>query len=289
MILVTGVGGQLGKLIFDGLVTVGAEVTAGSRAPESLSIPARRVDFDDPSSLVGGFDGVRTLVLVSAGFGEDDVVMARHRAAIEAAGRSGVAQVIYTSLLGGGDHLSLATAHRYTEHLLSTAQFGYTILRNGLYAELFALEVIRAATQGVVASAWGEGRVRPVARADLAAAAVIVADEVERAARWGIPSRHMNRSYDLGGTEPVGADEIAMMVAGATGREIERRDVSLAEVRAEMTKLGLPAYQVGHVLSIVSGIRAGHLDNDTSDLADLIGRAPVSVERALLGAAGVAV
>ncbi|MFD0635159.1 hypothetical protein ACFQ9X_30090 [Catenulispora yoronensis] len=56
-----------------------------SRSPEPEDPAARRVDFDDPQSLPGAFAGVDVLLVVSAGYAEDDVVLARHGAVADAA------------------------------------------------------------------------------------------------------------------------------------------------------------------------------------------------------------
>ena len=80
MILVTGTSGALGRLVVHRLTDpAGPTVVAGTRSP---SPGARRIDFDDPATLAAGFSGVDVLVFVSAGYAEDDVVLARHGAVI---------------------------------------------------------------------------------------------------------------------------------------------------------------------------------------------------------------
>ncbi|MEU9060848.1 NAD(P)H-binding protein [Streptomyces sp. NPDC048430] len=81
--------------------------------------------------------GVSTLVLISAGYAEDDQVVTRHAAVLDAAVRDGIGHVVYTSLTTAGDHLGFALAHRATERLVRASGLPWTILRNGLYAELF--------------------------------------------------------------------------------------------------------------------------------------------------------
>jgi len=182
MILVTGASGALGGLILDRLTTVaGVDVVAGSRSPVAC---ARRIDFDRPSTLVDGFGGVDVLVFVSAGAAEDDVVLDRHGGVIRAAAAAGVRHVIYTSLVGSGDRLTIALAHRWTEARLADALFDFTILRNGLYAEIPARIALAAAESaaatGVFRAPLGCGRMSVVAREDLAEAAAQVAVEVQR-------------------------------------------------------------------------------------------------------------
>lgn len=150
----------------------------------------RRLDFDDRSSL--DLAGVSTLVLISAGYAEDDQVIARHTAALDAAVRDGVRHVVYTSLTGAGDHLGFALAHRATERLVRTCGVPWTILRNGLYAELFGGLLTWAGDR--VESAFGDGAMAAVARADLAeAAAIIAADPAQPAGRPTIWSARRSR------------------------------------------------------------------------------------------------
>lgn len=97
MIMVTGANGQLASLTLQELAVRKVPALGGSRTP---AYGQRHLDFDDPTAL--DLTGVSTLVLVSAGYAEDDRVIVRHRALLDAAVRDRVAHVIYTSLTGTG-------------------------------------------------------------------------------------------------------------------------------------------------------------------------------------------
>ena len=72
MILVTGASGGLGGLTVKGLSGFGdVQSVAGTRSGDGVT--ARRVDFDDPHSLPGAFAGVDVLLVVSAGYAEDEI------------------------------------------------------------------------------------------------------------------------------------------------------------------------------------------------------------------------
>jgi NAD(P)H dehydrogenase (quinone) len=101
MILVTGANGNLGSATLAAVHAHGAIATGGSRTP---SDGMRQLDFDDHAGI--DLAGVSTLVLISAGYAEDDHVIRRHAAVLDAAVRDGVRHVIYTSLTGVGDHLA---------------------------------------------------------------------------------------------------------------------------------------------------------------------------------------
>lgn len=280
MILVTGASGGLGGPVLRGLSALdGVDVVAGTRGGDGTS--ARRIDFDDPASLAEGFAGVDVLVMISAGYAEDDVVLARHGAVADAAAEAGVRQVIYTSLAGSGERTTLALPHRWTENRLAQGPFDTTVLRNGLYAELLgglsAADAAPAAETGVFSAALGTGRMSVVAREDLADITVRVAAEAERELAAGGRSRHAGRTYELEGVTALGGDDIADLLAKRYGRPVTYRPASLAEARAALAGHGFEAYQITHTLSLFSHMGAGFLEARDSDLTELLETEPRAV------------
>ncbi|MFD6426821.1 NAD(P)H-binding protein [Streptomyces sp. NPDC060198] len=259
MLLITGANGALGKLVAEELADRD-DVVLGTRTPRSTT--ERRIDFDDPSSL--DLTGVETLLLISAGYGEDDVVLARHEAAISAAEKAGVRHVVYTSLSGDGDHLPFALAHRWTERRLTRSPLSWTVLRNGLYAEFLAA-VAAPTDDGTITAPLGDGRLAAVAREDLAAVAARVVAE---------PGAHAGKVYELVGEEPLGGDDVAGAVGG------RYRPSSLAAAREAISSAGaaLP-FQVPMLVGTYSAIAAGFLDGGAiadNALPGLLGRTPTS-------------
>lgn len=252
MILVTGASGHLATRILAELRALGADAIGGSRTPA----PGHRVmDFDEPDGI--NLEGISTLMLVSAGYAEDDQVIARHGAAIYAAARSGVEHIVYTSVSGDGDHLALALAHRATERLVKDSGLEWTILRNGLYAELFG--ALLTWTAGRLESAFDNGGLSAVTRRDLAVAAATVAAD---------PGRHRGKTYELVG-QPITADEIALRIG------VEHRTMPLAEYREQLIQSSdLMAFQPPMLVSIASAIRHGFMNGTSPDLMGLLGRTP---------------
>ncbi|MEU0117625.1 NmrA family NAD(P)-binding protein [Streptomyces bobili] len=251
MILVTGANGNLGSATLAALRAGGVAATGGSRTPgEGM----RHLDFDDHASL--DLTGVSTLVLISAGYAEDDQVVGRHAALVDAAVRDGVDHVVYTSLTTAADHLGFALAHRATERLVRASGLPWTILRNGLYAELFG-GLLMWADDGVE-SAFGNGALAAVAREDLADAAAAVAAN---------PARHRERVHDLVGM-PITADQVADRLG------VPHRTIGLGEYRRRLLDEtpGLLPFQPPMLVSIATAIRHGFLDGTAPDLTDLLGR-----------------
>ncbi|WPO76406.1 NAD(P)H-binding protein [Streptomyces sp. KN37] len=259
MLMITGATGALGKLVTARLArAVGRDdLVVGTRAPAPGE---RRIDFDDPASL--DFSGVDTLLMISAGAAEDDVVIARHDAAISAAEKAGVRHLVYTSLSGDGDHLTYALAHRWTERRLRASSLEWTVLRNGLYAEFLAA-VAAPGPDGTIAAPLGSGRLAAVAREDLA----------EVAARVALaPAEHVGRTYELVGERPLGGADLAAALGGSYEPD------TLAATRTAVIEAGqaLP-FQVPMLLSTYAAINAGFLDGTSigrNDLRPLLGREP---------------
>ena len=250
MIMVTGANGHLASLTLEELATRGVPAAGGSRTPTGEQ---RHLDFDEPDSI--SLTGVSTLVLVSAGYAEDDRVIARHQALHDAAARDGVTHVVYTSLTSAGDHLGFALAHRATEQMIKAGGLDWTILRNGLYAEL--LGALLSWTPEALESALGTGSLSAVARADLAAAAAVVA---------AAPSAHAGKVYELVG-DPISATDIADRLG------VTHRTIGLSEYRSRLLcDDTLLPFQPPMLASIATSVRHGFLSSTSSDLVHLLGR-----------------
>lgn len=254
MILVTGASGQLGHAVLTHLTSAGVKAFGGTRHPKPESTHLH-IDFDDPTTLT--FEGINTLLIVSAGTAEDDVVIARHERVIAAAERDGVGHLIYTSLTTAGDHLGFALAHRWTENRIRQSTIAWTILRNGLYAELIA-ELLRP-TNDLIRAPFGSGSVAAVAREDLALAAAKVA---------AAPEHHVGRTYDLVGATAVTATQAAQQLGASY------EPATLENLRASLASSGLQAFQPPMLVSIHSAIAGGFLGETSTQLETLIERPP---------------
>ncbi|GAA0682969.1 SDR family oxidoreductase [Kitasatospora atroaurantiaca] len=261
MILVTGATGALGTLIAE-LLADRDDVVLGTREPERVrvALPVRRIDFDDPRTLTDGFADADVLLLVSAGYGEDDTVIARHGAAIDAAEKTGVGHIVYTSLTADGDHLPYALPHRWTERRLRAGSANWTILRNGLYAELLG-GLAAPGPDGRLTAPLGDGRLAAVARADLADAAATVALHA---------AAHAGRIYELVGEEAISGADLARAHGPATSYEPE----TLAQARKRLDASGAEPFQVPMLLGTYSAIAAGFMSRTGSELRQLLGKTP---------------
>lgn len=256
MILVTGASGQLASAILEHLSRLGGQAVGATRSVARSPGAYRAMDFDHPDTLT--FVGVDTLVLVSAGTAEDDVVIQRHENAVAAAERDGVQHIVYTSLAQDADHLGFALAHRWTERRLEAGTVPWTVLRNGLYAELIGQ--LLAPRDGVITAPFGAGGVAAVARQDLSEAAAIIAQA---------PEKHRQRIYNLVGSTVITGQDVARQMGA------DYRPGTLAGLRNVLDSAGLLPFQPAMLISIHSAASHGFLECTDSDIAEILGRPPL--------------
>jgi NAD(P)H dehydrogenase (quinone) len=265
-IAVTGATGQLGRLVIDGLQDVvgGGDLVAVVRDRDrasDLGVTARMAPYEDVDALRAAFAGVETVVFVSGS--EAGARVAQHTNVVRAAEQAGVARVVYTSAPRATDTtLLLAPEHKATEELLRGSSLAWTMLRNNWYHENYAGTLQTAAETGEVVSAAGDGRVASAARADYAAAAVVVAST----------DGHEGKVYELGGDTAWDFAEFTEAAAEALGRPLTYRAITPEELDARLVDAGLDAGTRGFVVGLDRNIAEGTLAEVSGDLGRLIGR-----------------
>lgn len=164
---VTAASGRLGHAILPVLrAALGQDAVGISREPARIAVDGiekRRADYESPDELADALAGLDTVVMISAPVkaGTDRVTM--HDNVIDAARRSGVRKLIYTSVVGDDvdpEALFYPTqqVNRATEGLVRNSGLAWIIARNGLYLDL-DLQAIRAANeQGVYRNNGHDGR-----------------------------------------------------------------------------------------------------------------------------------
>ncbi|MDN7183912.1 SDR family oxidoreductase [Caballeronia sp. SEWSISQ10-4 2] len=269
MIVVTGATGQLGRLVIQALLKTqpASEIIAAVRSPEkaadlaALGVQLRRADYNEPATLDAAFEGADKLLLISSS--EIGRRAVQHRAAIEAAKRSGVDLIGYTSVLRADTTpLGLAAEHRETEAALRASAVPFVLLRNGWYTENYTHSLASALEHGAILGCAGNGRIASAARADYAQAAAIV---MTRGAQAG-------RVYELAGDTAYTLADLAAEVARQSDKKVEYRNLSEPEYKEALIEVGLPEAVAALLSDSDTAASKGALFDDSHQLSQLLGR-----------------
>lgn len=276
-IAITGANGHLGGLIIEKLkAKLGADqIVALARSPEKaqgLGVAVRAFDYNAPESLAPALAGVEQLFLVSGTeFGRR---ASQHKAVIDAAKAAGVAHIAYTSVLHGADNPAPVTPeHLETEKALAESGLKTTLLRNGWYAENYAMGLAAALEHGALIGASGDAKISAATREDFAEAAVAILSD---------PSKQ-GQTYELAGDEGFTMAEAAAELSKQTGRDIPYVNMTETDYAAALGQAGLPAELTGFLAAMDTATATGALYDGNKALSELIGRATTPLSNVVKG------
>ncbi|CAI7649914.1 unnamed protein product [Penicillium discolor] len=299
--------GALGSSIVNHLVKLVPEsdLVLSARHPEKLhdlkqaGATIRRADYDEPTTLDTAFEGVDVLMLVSYASFEIDHRVKAHRLAIDAAIKSGVKHIFYSSLGFGGDLTNhtiahVMGAHIETEKYLSSLQdkVSYTIVREGLYTESFPIYTAffdpQNPTDDVAIPHSGAGPgVAWVKRDELGeATAKLIASYVNNPTSF----EYVNKALLLSGSREISLAETVEIIGRAIGKPLKIREISVDEY-VNLPQIGDKHTYKGVNLSrewatAWEAIRQGEAAVVSPVLGEILGREPESYEttiKALIG------
>ncbi|MBW3620330.1 MAG: NmrA family NAD(P)-binding protein [Actinobacteria bacterium] len=271
LIGVTGATGEVGGRVARALSDRGERtrlvVRDAARAPRLAGAEIAVAEYGDGPAMRRAVAGVDVLFLVSGSEAPDR--LEQHRTAVRAIAEVGVGRVVYTSFLGAAPDatFTLARDHFHTEAALAEAGLARVALRDSLYADVLPY----LATDGVIRGPGGAGRVAPVARADVADAAVAA---VLDPACDGV--------FDLTGPELHSLDELAAIVSEVTGTAVRYEAETVAEAYASRAGYGAPDWQLDAWVSTYQAIANGELAVVSDGVERLTGHPAMTVREALL-------
>ncbi|HYX32534.1 MAG TPA: SDR family oxidoreductase [Oligoflexus sp.] len=264
MILVTGASGNVGSELARILKANGAPFKAAFRDLESadrfgLKNEAVVLDFDQPDTFPKALLGVSRIFLVRPPELAD--TKRYFLPFIEAARKSGVAHIVFLSVIGADKNKFLP--HSKIEQLMRLSGITFTFLRPGFFMQnisgTHAPEIKELADIFVPA---GQGRTNFIDVRDIAAAAAVAL----------IEPGHENKAYALTGDEALTYREVAEILSAELGRHIRYSNPSIFRFFHRMRKRGINAPYILVMIVIYSIAKFGGAGTLTVDLRKLIGR-----------------
>ncbi|WMI64756.1 SDR family oxidoreductase [Aestuariibaculum sp. YM273] len=272
---ITGATGQLGTLVVEQLKKRGfsdnlVALVRSTEKAKALGIEAREFDYNNSESLEKALIGIDRLVFISAN--EIGQRARQHKNVIDAAKKSNVNWVAYTSLLrADSSTLNLAGEHLATEQELKNSGVNHTILRNGWYSENYTASVPSAIENGAFIGSAGDGKISSAARLDYAEALAIVITNEE----------HKGKVFELAGDESYTLTELASEISNQTGKNIPYNNLPEEAYAGILLQVGLPEGLAKGLASWDVSASKGDLFDDNHQLSTLLGRPTTPLSKSI--------
>ena len=273
-ILVTGATGNVGREVVRLLSDLDYPVTAAVRNPiealKSFGSNVRCVSFDftNPETFTNAFAGINKLFLV-----RPPAIADIHKItpALNAAKRSGVEEIVFLSIIGADKNRIVP--HYAIERAIEQLNIPSVFLRCSFFMQNLNTthrEDIRLRDRLFMPA--GNGRTSFIDVRDIAAVAVKILTE----SKGELP---INRAYDLTGSTALTYAEVANTFTTVLGRPIQYTNPSIPIFIWQMLRQGFPLQFVLVMVGIYTTARFRLADMVTTDVQQLLGRSPISIDR----------
>jgi uncharacterized protein YbjT (DUF2867 family) len=268
-VLVTGATGKVGRALVNKLEEVGVSVRAGLHSqwktcgfenPDTELVP---FDFEDTETIRAAVQGVHTVVLLTPADSRQVDWAIR---TIDHAKQAGVKRIVRMSVLAAAMEpgIQLGRWHRTVERYLVGSGLDWTIVRPGPFMQNFL--GLYPSTEDGFRLPLGSTAINHIHTEDVAAALAAVV----------IGRGHSKHIYMLTGADPLPFAKATQILAEATGKPLDYRQVSLEDARSDFLAAGRPAWLVDVLIELFSAFDTGAVALQTSTFKDLTGQTPTS-------------
>lgn len=267
---VTGATGHFGQAAITNLLKhvaaneivaiVRDEVKARKQLPSDIEI--RTAAYDHPADLATAFSGIDRLLFVSSIPGREMPRLQQHLNVVNAAQQAGVKFIAYTSYPHANTATSpLSADHRATETAIIKTGIAHSFLRNNWYMEN-EIGLIQTGLMGkpIVYSA-GDGKVGWALERDYAEAAALV-----------LLSDQPKEVYEFTG-QPHTFSQLGAVISEMAQKHADVRSISDQDYANYLRdEDGLDSKSIENIIAIQTLIRNGDLNEQSSDLTNILGR-----------------
>lgn len=291
-LLLTGADGNLGRQAAKYLLELAGRdrIILCGYSEESLKeftkqgIETHVTNFNSSEGLAEAFANADKIALISMPFVGKKRQNA-HKNAIDAAKKSGVGQIIYTSLVNAADETNPSVEkidHAYTEDYIMQTGLDYIFLRNSQYAEAMITNYFTfAKMDGVLKNSQGNGKMAYISRKDCA-----------KAIAYSLVSENYHKTIlNINGPQLMTISEFIEYGNQVTGNHVTYEELTDEENYAVFDSMGVPRTTDGKfkddseapfssegMVTFAQAIRLGKMDMFTDDFKNLTGQEPLTVK-----------
>jgi len=270
-IAITAVSGHLGRAIaIEAINTLGRDRIIGlARTPDNVKIDGieiRKGDYNQPDILETSLQGVNALILVS-GMDTPQKRIIQHQNVINAAKKSGVKRIAYTSIYGEPNNTtfdSIILANRQTEIDIQNSGLQWTIGRNGLYLEADLESIKQYKRNNLITNCAGEGKCTYTTRRELARAYTEMITN----------TNHLSKIYNLCGPA-ITQTELTQAINYAFDLNLTYKAVNIEEYIKDRTTVH--GKFLGEIIAGIYVCIQNNTFNVSSDFERVLGRPHQSI------------
>lgn len=277
-ILVTGASGQFGTATIHFLLNKipANEITAFVRDEKKVvdfstkGIEIKVGNYENYASLTAAMKGVDKVLLISGN--EMANRQKQHVNIINAAKECGVKHLVYTSFLRKNETKTsplgtFSKSHIETEKAIIESGITYTIMLNGLYADILPMFFGPQVLEAGIFLPTEDGMAAYATKNDMA----------EAASNILLGNGHENKKYVIANTENYSMDDAAEILSEIKGEEVEYASPTNKEYIEALVKAGFPQQMANSLVGFCEAIKQGEFETETTDLEFLLNRKPTSL------------
>jgi len=276
MILLTGITGNVGGATATSLTQQGMKFRALVRSPEKVKPEIANnneivnADLSDAAKTQAALDGVTQLLLVTP---NNDQQSALERSVVDLAVAAGVKQIVKISSIEAGPEAvaPVAKLHFETEQHISANVERAVFLRPTFYMQ----------TLFTMAQPVKTANVLPLPLGETAISMIDVRDIGRAAARVLMNPAEFAGAYPITGTSPTSLKDVANTMSKVLDREVKYVDLPDAAYREQLNKVLASQWHVDAICSLFGEIKAGALNHDFPNVADISGAQATTLEQFL--------
>jgi uncharacterized protein YbjT (DUF2867 family) len=271
-ILITGASGTIGSALVKELQSTGAVFEVMTSKPEAKvhGQAARQASFEDVAELTQAFNGIDTLFVLLP-LVPNKVQLARNVAA--AAQAAGVKHIVRSSGAGADANatFSLPKLQGTIDQIMADTGIPGTFLRNAGFMQNYVTFYPGLVKSGMVYAASADAAQSLVDVRDIAAVAALI---------LLAPADHAGKAYTLTGGEALTDTQRVTILSQAVGHTVGFTAISVDQAAHAMrSDWGMPEVMVDWMSSLNQIVSAGYAAGISSDVQNLLGRAPITFKQ----------
>lgn len=271
-ILVTGVTGNVGKEVINQLIGQGLPVKAAARnlaKAESADLKGSEIvlfDYDRPETFEPALAGVGRLFIIPP-----PVNPRQHELIIplvDMAAQTGVKHIVNLSTMDAENNETLPL--RIAEKYIENSGIAYTLLRPNRFMQNcngFMREGIKE--QGGIYLPADGAKTSYIDIRDIAAVSVTALTT----------EHHLNKVYTLTGGKALDHYEMAKILSNVTGKKIQYFAMSDEDMRGALKSAGWTDKSIEMLIDLYRSAKHGDTEYVSPDVANILGRAPITFEQ----------